>query len=69
MSPFTDTSVTDQYKCQTTRNLLSLKGLLDGHPTQADLGPELTLNLWLTLLRLSGPGEVQSLEGAKLSSG
>jgi len=59
----------DQFKYETTRNLLSLKGLLDGHPNETDLGPELTFNLWLTLLRLGGPGELQSLEGAKLSSG
>jgi hypothetical protein len=69
MSHHTDTSMIDRYKYETTRNLLALKGLLDGHPNQADLGTDLTLNLWLTLLRLNGPGELQSLEGIRLSSG
>jgi hypothetical protein len=69
LSSVADTSVIDQYKYETTRNLLLLRELLLSRPSQTDLGSELTFDLWLTLLRLSGPGELQSIEGTKLSLG
>ncbi|KAH8082638.1 hypothetical protein HD553DRAFT_62746 [Filobasidium floriforme] len=59
--------IVDQYKFTSLQQLRLLTSELNGEMGANTLSDELVFRLWFTLLRLAGPGALQSDEGRRLS--
>jgi hypothetical protein len=66
---YIDEELVDQYKFTSLQQLRLLTSELNGVMGANTLSDELVFRLWFTLLRLAGPGPLQSDEGRRLSQG
>lgn len=66
---YIDEEIVDQYKFTSLQQLRLLTSELNGEMGANTLSDELVFRLWFTLLRLAGPGALQSDEGRRLSQG